>query len=88
MSALRCAERRDLAFEPARDSARAPTAPSGAVAIVTRNSRTSSHASIATVPTRNSTLPTQASAVSAAMRWISPMSLLMRDMMSPSRVRA
>ena len=62
--------------------------PNGAVAALIRNSRASSQISIPTVPTRNSTLPNQASAVSAAIRWISPMSLLIRDMMSPSRVRA
>ena len=62
--------------------------PNGAVAALMRNSRASSQISIPTVPTRNSTLPNHASAVSAAIRWISPMSLLIRDMMSPSRVRA
>ena len=87
MSELRCLS---VAISPSslaryRTSAHRP---SGVVAIVTRKSRTSSHASMAVVPTRNSTLPTQASAVSAAMRWISPMSLLMRDITSPSRVRA
>ena len=58
------------------------------IAAVTSASRQSSHSSMTTQPTRKSTLPTQASAASAATRWISPMSLLSRDTMSPSRVRA
>ena len=42
-------------------------------------SRQSSHTIITRLPTRNSTLPTHASAASAATRWISLMSLLSRD---------
>ena len=40
------------------------------------------------VPTRKSTFPTHARAASAATRWISPMSVLRRDTISPSLVRA
>ena len=60
----------------------------GSAAAVARNSRQASHTRMATLPARKSTLPNQASAVSAATRWISPMSLLMRETMSPRRVAA
>ena len=58
------------------------------IAAVSTARRQSSQSSIATQPIRNRMLPTQASAASAATRWISPMSLLSRDTMSPRRVRA
>jgi hypothetical protein len=55
---------------------------------LTKNSRASSHSNKATVPTRKSTLPIHARAVSEAILWISPMSLLIRDTISPSEVFA
>ena len=55
---------------------------------LTRNSRASSHSSKATVPTKKRMLPIHARAVSEAIRWISPMSLLIRETISPSEVSA
>ena len=60
----------------------------GRAAVPSSSSRRSRYASMTTAPIRNSTFPTHASTTSDATRWISPMSLFSRDMMSPNRVRA
>ena len=60
----------------------------GRIARLTRNSRASSQSRIPTVPSRYAMLPSHESRLSETTRWISPMSLLMRDMMSPIGVRA
>ena len=60
----------------------------GRSAAAARKRRQSSQTSIPTVPARNATFPSHASAASASTRWISLTSLLRRDMISPSGVRA
>ena len=87
MSALLCRRSATLTSSLRRKRTRAHRL-GGIMIRLTRNRRASSQINIPTVPIRKITLPNQARAVSEATRWISLMSLLIRETISPRVVPA